>query len=688
MAVYGARLLATLALGLGAVTAGHAQAQVQVQAQVPSALAGTELILDARDALRLKDRKRLAAIDAAAQAQRYPLAPWIDYWELGLRLSEVSQPELDAFYARWPGSYVEDRMRNDWLLELGHRRDWKDFAADYARFQMRDDRQVLCYSLLAEQQTSAKLRPDFKDRARAAWLAQKEGDEGCQLLGSTMFDAKLFSTADVWLKLRLSIEAQRPAAVKQAGALLGRPVELALADLQDNAGKYMTRKARASNRTQAELTTLTLLRVAAADPDQAADLMKTRWERQLPPELAAAVWATIARQAAFRLQPEANDYFERAFRLHGKKGQDPEWSDDTFAWAARAALRGNGSQNWPQVLRAISLLSVNEQAQQTWRYWRARGLLATAADGAAGDSQRAEARAMLQDLASPLSFYGQLATEDLNQAQVLPPAPAPLTPLERGKAQTTAGLARAIQLIAVGLRNEGVREWNFTLRGMNDRDLLAAAQEACDRELWDRCINASDRTRKEIDLAQRFPTPYRRELLAKTREVGVDPAYVYGLIRQESRFVTDARSHAGAGGLMQVMPATAKWIAKKAGIPFSPEQMQDHEFNIKIGANYLKMVLESFDGSLAMAAAAYNAGPTRPRRWRDGPTLDAAIWTENIPFNETRDYVKNVLVNTTIYAQLLGEDSTSAASTSLRSRLGRQIGPKGSGPDPLPPDQP
>jgi soluble lytic murein transglycosylase len=164
-------------------------------------------------------------------------------------------------------------------------------------------------------------------------------------------------------------------------------------------------------------------------------------------------------------------------------------------------------------------------------------------------------------------------------------------------------------------------------------------------------------------------------LLAKTRDVGVDPAYVYGLIRQESRFVTDARSHVGASGLMQVMPATARWTAKKAGIAFSPELMaSSHEFNIRIGASYLKLVLDDFGGSMALAAAAYNAGPGRPRRWREGPILDAAIWTENIPFNETRDYVKKVLANTTIYAQVLGDGNSSGRG--LRVRLGKQIGPR------------
>jgi len=235
----------------------------------------------------------------------------------------------------------------------------------------------------------------------------------------------------------------------------------------------------------------------------------------------------------------------------------------------------------------------------------------------------------------------------------LPPLPAPLSAEERAAANTLPGLARALQLIALGLRNEGVREWNFSLRGMGDRALLAAAERACEREVWDRCINTSDRTRNEIDLAQRFPMPYRREVEAKAAEIGLDPAYVYGLIRQESRFVADARSSVGASGLMQVMPATARWTAKKIGLPYTADMITDREVNLKIGTGYLKLVLDDFDGSQLMAAAAYNAGPSRPRRWREGAVLEPAIWAENIPFNETRDYVKKVLSNATVYAAML-----------------------------------
>ena len=205
----------------------------------------------------------------------------------------------------------------------------------------------------------------------------------------------------------------------------------------------------------------------------------------------------------------------------------------------------------------------------------------------------------------------------------------------------------------------------------NDRSLLAAADLACQREVWDRCINTSERTKGVADFDQRFPTPFRAAVAARAAQIGLDPAYVYGLIRQESRFVMDARSGVGAAGLMQVMPATARWTAKKIGLTtYTADQITNHETNIAIGTGYLKLVLDDFDGSMPMAAAAYNAGPSRPRNWRNGPVMEAAIWAENVPFAETRDYVKKVLSNTTNYAAIL-----TGAPQSLKARLG-SVGPR------------
>jgi soluble lytic murein transglycosylase len=362
----------------------------------------------------------------------------------------------------------------------------------------------------------------------------------------------------------------------------------------------------------------------------------------------------------------------RAARRTGSSTPELDWPDETLAWKVRAALRAdNGRSRWQQVVQGINAMAPLEQREPTWIYWKARALKALAKDSQDGDSLRAMSQELMSGIAGQFHFYGKLAAEDLGQPFTLPARPAPLTDEERGAASRHPGLLRAVQLIAIGLRSEGVREWNFALRGMNDRELLAAAQYACDREIWDRCINTSDRTRGEIDMEQRFPTPFRKEVQARSREIGLDPAYVYGLIRQESRFVMDSRSGVGASGLMQLMPATARWTAKRIGLDFSASQINDRDTNILLGTNYLKLVLDDAGGSQALAAASYNAGPSRSRKWREGPHMDAAAWAENIPFAETRDYVKKVLSNATDYAALLG-----GQATSLKARLGRLIGPR------------
>lgn len=226
----------------------------------------------------------------------------------------------------------------------------------------------------------------------------------------------------------------------------------------------------------------------------------------------------------------------------------------------------------------------------------------------------------------------------------------------------------------MNLRFEGTREWNWELRKMSERQHLAAAELARKNNLLDRMVNTSDRTKGELDFSQRYPTPFNDSMYKTTQALGMDMAWVYGLIRQESRFIMNAKSHVGASGLMQLMPATARYVAKKIGLGnFVPTQVNDVETNIALGTNYLNMVLTDLGGSQALASAAYNAGPGRPRAWRSKLTrpVEGAIFAETIPFNETRGYVKNVLSNATYYAALFEKKPQS-----LKKRLGMVV-PKG-----------
>jgi soluble lytic murein transglycosylase len=632
------------------------------------------LIDSARDAFQRRDKTRLAQLADQAINQRHLLAAWVDYWRLNLRLPEADSAELFAFYERWPGSYLEDRLRNDWLLELGRRGDWAQFASEYPRFRLDDDRSLHCHALQTEQRLGKPLKPagsaPLKARALSAWLAQRDADEACQAMAEALADAGLFDKDEVWRKLHRTAEDGRGRAFKQAAALL-KPAAATktLVEAHDAPARFLNRFKKASVKLQQEAAAVALVRLAAGEPERAAELMRERFASGLSPQLKQWVWVQIGRQAALRQQPGALAAVREGLAAREAHG---DWGAETHAWAARAALRGG---DWRLLRRLVDSMPEDLRSEPTWLYWGAQASYRSAPDGARGDAQRLAARAQLQQLASPLHFYGQLAAEELGLRLALPPAPPPLSADELKLAKDHAGLTRALRLIDTGLRREGTREWNFSVWELGaqqgDRALLAAAQRACAAEAWDRCIHTSERTQLQIDLGQRYPMPYREQVLAQARAAGLDPADPYGLIRQESRFIIDARSHVGASGLMQLMPATARWTAKKLGLAYSPAQLQDPDLNLRLGMAYLRMVLDDFDGALPLAAAAYNAGPGRPRRWREGEPLDAAAWAETIPFTETRDYVKKVLANATVYARLMGSEGAT-----LRQRLGQLVGPR------------
>ena len=202
-----------------------------------------DVAVEAREALRKKDAPRLAQLRERAIGQQHPLALWVDYWELGNRLAQAQQPELDTFYARWSGSYVEDRLRNDWLLELGRRRDWANFTREFPRFRMNDDRDVTCYALLSEHLAAKALGQDlpagYKAKAFDAWTAQRELDDGCQQLAVALVEARVFTPDDVWLKARYAAEANKPRVARAAAALVAPALQMQVAQALENPALYL-----------------------------------------------------------------------------------------------------------------------------------------------------------------------------------------------------------------------------------------------------------------------------------------------------------------------------------------------------------------------------------------------------------------------------------------------------------------
>ena len=662
MALMLSKILVTTFLSLGLVSSCAAQT------------AGDNLIVEMNKAFKRGDKARLTQL--LPQARGHALEPWAAYWELKARLSDASPQEVQDFFARYPDTYQEDRLRNDWLLLLGQRRDWGSFAALYPDFRMNDDKEVRCYALLVDHLEKPSQDARIAEEVRKNWYGQRDGDDGCNAAAARLVGTRQLNTQDVWQKARLALEANRPRAAANAVQIVAPEAAGLMAEVISNPIKFLSEKRVAIRSTRKEIITLALVKMATTDSEVAAFQMDDRWGVQLSSEERDWVWGLIGKQTATRMGtvPAAD-----ALRYFAKVGKDAHLTDDMLGWKVRAALRAGNQPSWASVLQATGAMSAESRQDPTWAYWRAKALVATSQPGTAA---RAEADKLLQSIASVRGFYEQLALEELGQKITVPARPAPLTADEKEAVRLNPALNRGAYAIMIGLRPEGVREWNYATNlhqrgtpnersGMSDRELLAAAQFACDRQIWDRCINTSERTRGEIDFEQRFPTPFRDAVVMRSQAISLDPAYVYGLIRQESRFIMAARSGVGASGLMQVMPATAKWTANKIGMTnFTADQINDRDTNITIGTAYLKLALDDLGGSMPMAAAAYNAGPGRPRTWRNGPVLDAAIWAENVPFSETRDYVKKVMSNTTNYAALL-----TGQPQSLKARLG-QVRPR------------
>ena len=663
-----------LAMTAPLVLAAPAPAAKRTTPPDPALSADDQAFLDARDAVRLGNRERLTQL--AARLTTHPLASYVEYWQLLQRLRPEDPSvatEVAAFQARYADTYIADRLRLDWALALGARGDLAGLEREAARLVWNtDDSQLRCYLALARYRAAVAQQADVFAREARQLLAntRESAGDGCLALTEALLaDGRI----SAWERVRALVEQNQLPTAKRIGEraldATGKPVDAKLlAQAIDRPAAWLTAHERRLTEVQRELATVAIVRLARDNPQDAAEYANSL-NLHLTPEQRGIVWGRIGHMAALRLMPEANDWYRRGGE-HVGVGADAARVTEVLEWQARAALRAG---DWVTVKTVIDRMPAALRAEPTWVYWYGRALTQ--------EGRTAEAADHYAKIASQFHFYGKLAAEELGQPIVVPPAAPPATPEEVNAYRQNAGFARAMRFYDLGLRVEGNREWNWQLRGMNDRQLLAVAEFARSQKLFDRMINTSDRTKEEYDFAQRFPAPFRDALVQYSAPLGLDENWIYGLIRQESRFIIDVRSPVGASGLMQLMPTTARYVARKMNVAnYSQTRLTEPELNLQLGTGYLKMVLDDLDGSTVLATAAYNAGPGRPRAWRASLArpVEGAIFAETIPFNETRDYVKKVMSNTVYYAAL-----SESRAQSLKARLG-VIAPKAAGTTELP----
>ncbi len=606
---------------------------------------GDSEFLAAREAFQRGAHDRVA--DLAPALRNHPLMPYVEWWQLRSRLAELPRDDVRRFLDRNAGQLVANRLRADWLRALARQRDWEAF--DAAMPQLVDpDTELRCLHFQSRLQRND--REALRD-AQALWLTGRELPDACTPVFDAAFATDVLDEDDAWARVRLAFAAGNATLARGVALRLpaGRRPDAKLIDAATrNPQKYLDAKGPLlRHRGDREVVLYALGRLAGGIPQGAANTWR-RLEGRLPKEDRAFGWGLLATAAARKHLPEALTWFREA-------GPGVPLDDSQAEWRARAALR---AKDWGELASAIEGMRSDLRDTSVWRYWRARALRQ--------QGREMEAGAILAVLANEHGFHGLLAREDLGPAVGAPTETYKPKEDDVRTAAQIPGLQRALSFYRMGLRYEGNLEWIWTVRDLDDVQLLSAAELARREGWYERAIATADRTKKLTNMELRYPTPYQDLLRASAREFDLDDAWVYGLIRQESRFTTSAKSSVGASGLMQVMPATARWIAGKLGLSDWRHAVGDGaDANISFGTYYLKHVLNKLDGSPVLASAAYNAGPGRAEGWRTTSAMEGAIYIDTIPFTETREYVRKVMANATQYARLLGRPQDS-----LRTRIG------------------
>lgn len=599
--------------------------------------------LNAREAITKGQSTRFEQAARQIPAEHL-LAPYIAWWRLGDTRGEADR--LRAFAQKFPDSPLSNRAHKRLLTSLYTQQQWASVLLDARNLNgghYGSDREIECMVLHAR-----AMQHDYAaiQEAKSRFTTSLAQTEPCEALYTHLYNQGQISEEAVASRLRLALSEGKTGLARRLDAWLPEGQRMEATALNEAAiGTTALIETLASARGQREAALHALHQKAQKDPASAAQLWASAGIQYSETERRYG-WGQIAVEAARRHDPMANTWF----RYMGGA-----FSDLQHEWRARSLLR---SQRWPEVYATLQAMPPHLQEEPVWRYWKARAL------------QAMNAHASAQQLFAPLSqefnYYGRLAEEALPQRLQSRAIALPLADSELRFAEEHAGLKRALLLRKLDLNEEALAEWNWALRDMNDRQLLAAAELARQARWYDRAISTAERTREAHSIDLRYITPYRDLAEAFAREQHLDVAWVYGLMRQESRFIEYARSRVGAGGLMQIMPGTARWIGQQMGANSKTvKKVGQPETNIRFGTWYLKKLYSGLDQSTVLATAAYNAGPVRARKWQSNTTLEGAIYVETIPFLETRQYVKKVLANAMFYAERLG-----GPQTSLKDRLG------------------
>jgi soluble lytic murein transglycosylase len=562
--------------------------------------------------------------------QQYALWPDLRAAWLRANLRTAPAGEIDAFLQQYGTLRPVRELRYKQALTLARDGDLEGFQRIYEQFyQGKAIARLDCLSLQAEIDAGRFARVD--QRAVDLWLVGTSQVSECDPVFTYLNDNNLLGPVEYRKRFDLAVEAREFQLARWLARKIDQPHvdEAALwIQAQSNPERFLNRHNPGINGP-----------VYRKQLAYAAERLTYR-----DPEIALRLWRKVAKRYGFSTEQvlrterhialwTARDNLPGAYDLLAKLPAAAQ-DDEVLRWRARTSLRDT---NWQRLLADIAVMTPTERDSEEWKYWRAVALQDT--------GQLAEAKAAFESLSQDRSYYGFLAADELGKDYALDNSELAADDAELALLANQPGLVRARELFLVGLDGRGRSEWDAAVRHLDEAEKQQAAILA-NRWGWhSRAIATVASLKQYDDLTIRYPLPWQQQFESYSSAASISPTWAYGIARSESLFMRDVRSSAGAVGLMQLMPATGKQVAKEIRLPYSGlSTLTDPEDNIRLGTSYLGQMAERFGGNRVLATAAYNAGPHRVDRWLpEQGSEDARVWIENIPFNETRKYVKRVL---------------------------------------------
>ena len=567
----------------------------------------------------------------ASGLESYPLFPYLELASLQRRIQDVQDPEARKFLAAWPDSLPAKLWRDAYLTELARRENWKDFLDLYTADGASQTQQ--CNALHARIALGKKV--DFHADAEALWLSAKPLPDACAAV--TAWSRDKLTPALIWQRIDLAASAGQAELVDTLATMLEgsarNDAQRIAAAIRDPAGALDKAAAWPDDARARQAATVAFLRLARRNSDSA----ESQWSKLSTHfHFDAGQRDDIMRAiAVFNASSYAPDALRRLDALPAQA------TDDTSReWRVRLAV---AAQDWKDALAALDTMSDTQKSDARWRYLRARVLVKL--------DRKDAATSIFESVAREANFHGFLAADWLKLPYTICASEITTDAAIDKSLRKQADLARAFEFFAIDRLPQARREWDFALSRLDAAQRKQAVLLAADRGWHDRAVYAFNRGDDLHYYDLRFPLARRGDVVSDARAAGIDPAWANAIIRAESAWTTDARSGADAFGLMQLLPGTAKHLAKQLGVSFSgAAALFDPDLNIRLGTQYLAKMALRYDGSPWLATAAYNAGPDPVGRWIDArDSLEPDFFIETIPYKETREYVARVLAFAVIY---------------------------------------